>query len=176
MVAHLHDSEDDDDERGLHFVYRCKRMLGLEKVHNHCTLMRSCAGLQESIIIYGAEKASTHCLEMEPLTFGPAHNDVTSHHTCMHRCRNTHSISSSGPFLPSSLSSVEFESKMNLSVTGQLQLQKHGESDSESRGAGNAGTVREGGHGAKEDQLFNSPRSLSDFMCMHVKMGHEQNS
>lgn len=52
-------------------------------------------------------------------------NHVASNHTYMHRCTNTQYLLLWPPIHShSSLSSVEFISKMNLSVTGRLQLQE----------------------------------------------------
>lgn len=106
----------------------------LEKVYNARTRIRSCAGLQESMVIYGAEMASARCLEMEPLTFRPTYCKImlppTTHahthtYTDVETQWHTHTVS---PPLPSvfhsSFFSEEFKSKMNLSVTELLQLQE----------------------------------------------------
>lgn len=94
--------------------------------------MRSGAGLQGIMLIYIAVMASAHCLKKEPLIFRPADCKIMSphihghahRHAHMHRCTNTHISPPLPPPFPSSLSSVEFKSKMNLSVTGRLQLQE----------------------------------------------------
>lgn len=104
------------------FIYLCIQV-GLGSVHNAC--------LWECTLIYEAEMASARCLEMAPLTFRPADWKIQTPsltpHTHTHTCTDveTHTVSPPmPPPFPSSLSSVEFKSKMNLSVTGRLQLQE----------------------------------------------------
>lgn len=94
--------------------------------------MRSGAGLQGIMLIYILQSWQVHTVWKR----NPWHLDLqiakscrlTPHihgHTHMHRCTNTHTVSPPlPPPFPSSLSSVEFKSKMNLSVTGRLQLQE----------------------------------------------------
>lgn len=109
-------------------------LVGWVQVLNTLTHMRSCVVLQECTLIYGAEMASVRGLDIEPLTFRPADCKIM-----LLAITHTHKHSQYLLLFPSPLSSLEFKSKMNLSVTGWLQLQEkhtfqHLGSGRESRG------------------------------------------